>query len=188
MKNCCQSFWLPIAGPTLKTPADEIVYWHVSLLAVFAIFLLPAGFGFCWAWLRIYKLHRQFGIDHPTPRGWDYFVKNNGTFFVIFHLKGNKKIGGYFGQKSFASTFPQEPEIFVEILYHLDDECTFTNEVPGTAGGVFRGAEWEWIEFFEVLPDENDNEREERRSDTAIGVRDGGQGGMATAGATRAEG
>lgn len=118
----------------------------------FALFIIclisPYLLAMIWHELRTESMHYRMGYDHPIPRGWDFFIRNNNHFFVLFHLKNGKMVGGYFGSRSFASTFPQEPEIYCEKVCRVDDRGEFTEWVEGSLGTVMKVSDCERVEFF----------------------------------------
>lgn len=140
----------PIAHVVIRTPQSEWVIWQISVLGLFVLFISPTALALTWVWLRKNYLHTKMRMDHPTPRGWDYFVENNGEFYILFHLKNGKMFGGYFGANSLAAKYPQEPEIYVEQVIRVDETGKFVEEVPGSLGAVIRQSEWERVEFFSV--------------------------------------
>lgn len=167
--------WSWLILPPLLAPIETWPRWYVPVGGSVVCFVSPAGLALLWAWLRRTVLPRRLGFDRPEPRGWDYFVRRNPTFLVLFTLKGGKRMGGLFAGSSFAATYPQEPEIYVERVYQVDDDGAFIAEVPNTLGAVVRQSEWELIEFFEVKM-EDGNERPERTSDARPGGTEPGPG------------
>lgn len=139
----------------------------------------PAAMSTAWYHFRIYA-HGKFKIDYPVAKAWDYFLKqNNEGFYILFHLKNKSKIGGLFASKSYATTYPQEPEIYVEQVFKVDQITgEFIERIEGTYGSVIRQSEWDFIEFHKIpegCPDD----------DSSIS---GGDSGAATTGATGTEG
>jgi hypothetical protein len=179
------ALWSWLLIPLAKTPPEQWEWWYVSLVGVVVCFISPAVLGMVWAWLRANWLHRRFGFDHPTARGWDYFLTHHRQFWVLFHLKNGKMLGGFFGERSYASTFPQEPEIYVEEVWRVNEIGQFVEKVPGTAGAVVRQNDWERVEFFEIKLEEQSAGQEqgdggsERELPSASG-RDGGSGSAGT--------
>jgi hypothetical protein len=142
--------WAGVIIPIAKTPPDEWHAWYVSIIGLLFCFLSPAALALIWAWLRMNWLHKHLGMDHPTAKGWDYFLTSHSTFWVLFHLKNGKMMGGFFGGKSYASTYPQDPELYIEEVWRVDEIGRFIEIVPGTSGAVVRHTDWDMVEFFEV--------------------------------------
>lgn len=97
-------------------------------------------------WLRRFaKL-----VVHPVPLSWDYIFSRGKSYWVIFHLKNGQRIGGYYSSGSFASTYPDTQEIYVEELWRLDENGTFKEMVKSSAGGYFRTEDCHFIEFLSL--------------------------------------
>jgi hypothetical protein len=167
--NLIGSFWLVI--PILKTKPEEWVGWQISLTGLWVCFVSPTLLAILWSWIRTRSwVHHNLGMDHPLPTGWDYFMDRNRTFWVLFHLKGGKMLGGFFGGESYASAFPQEPDIFVEEVWRVDEEGHFVEMVPGTLGAVVRQSDWERVEFLEVQLGEGANVGVDQKGEGATGA------------------
>lgn len=151
------AIWCWVFLPYEEYPIEKWSNWRILWVVPVVCFISPALLALGWHWLRTKILHNKLGFDHPTPRGWDYFLSNHKCFCVVFHLKNGKMIGGFFGSKSYASLYPQEPEIYVEQAWRVDEHGKFVEEVSGSLGIVIRQSEWERVEFleanFEVQPD-----------------------------------
>lgn len=168
--------------PLVKTPFTEVAWVDLAAAVICVCFGSPILLALGWYWLRTTYLHRRLRLDHPTPRGWDHFVKSNHEYWVLFHLKNGKLLGGYFGGDSYAATFPQEPEMYVEEIWRVNERGQFVEMVEGTLGGVIRLSECERVEFLKAKPEENANGPEEGNGRPATAT-DGGQAGAQPGGA-----
>ncbi len=156
-------FWLPWVIPLATTSPDRIDYWEVWAAALLVCLVSPTILATLWYKARSKWLHRWFGLDHPIPRAWDHFIQKHHHYFVLFTLKGGKKMGGYFGLNSYASAFPQDPEIYVEAVCRVNGDGEFAEWVPGSLGAVVRQSEWELIEFLEIPMGECDGRNDQER-------------------------
>lgn len=142
-----------------------VVWWPVSLLFKNNIPVdHPFWFeGFCILflavlpalWAYFYVLFRKYGpIKHlmlsPYPQAWDFYFACNTESWVLFHLKNGKMLGGYFGAKSFASAFPEDPTIYVEKTCSVDLNGRFVKEIESTNGLLVRFEDCERLEFLKV--------------------------------------
>ncbi len=75
-------------------------------------------------------------FSHPILRPWDYFFSKREPCWVIVHLK-DQKVGGYYGKGSFASSDPAEPQLCLEEVWGLDDQCRFTHRIKRSKGMIF---------------------------------------------------
>jgi hypothetical protein len=88
---------------------------------------------------------------HPNPTPWDWFFSNRaGNYYVRFHRKEGKDLGGYFGEKSFAASSPNAQQIYVEEVWRLGEDGKFIERVEGTEGAMVNSEDCELIEFFET--------------------------------------
>ena len=66
---------------------------------------------------------------------------------MIVHLT-DRRIGGVFADKSFASSSPAPPEIYLEQIWKLDSEGRFISPVESTAGVLISGEQIVALELF----------------------------------------
>lgn len=159
------AIWHRWVFPLVMTPYEQIDAKELTAAIICVCFISPSLLSLGWYELRTHVLHRKLKMDHPTPRAWDYFVRKQKEYWVLFHLKSGKLLGGYFGGNSYASTFPHEPEICVEEIYRVDANGRFVEIVEDTLGGVIRISECERVEFLKVMPKEKTDERQKGRAE-----------------------
>jgi Family of unknown function (DUF6338) len=174
------TIWLAWVLRIVRTPFKDIDSLELTAAVICVCFVSPILLSLGWYWLRTTFLHKKLKMDHPTPRGWDHFVKIHPEYWVLFHWKNGKVSGGYFGGDSYASTFPQEPEIYVEEMWRVDDRGEFTEMVEGTLGGVIRISECERVEFLRIERGECPNGLEKEGNNRATSTIDRGQTGGQT--------
>lgn len=142
-------FWLIslLYMPAVRTNA--VMFY---LLAIVAVFLIPAGLGWLGSYLIQNRWLRRFVklTVHPVPMAWDYVFKGGQSYWIIFHLKNGKRIGGYYSCESFASGYPDAQEIYVEEIWLLDDYGRFQQKVGRTMGGYIKAEDCDLIEFLAV--------------------------------------
>ncbi|MCC7044526.1 MAG: hypothetical protein IT183_11725 [Acidobacteria bacterium] len=123
--------------------------WFGPILVV-ALVLSPVVLSL--ATVRVLKSRRLHGwTRHPVPMAWDFFFARGIPCWVLFRLKNGKSIGGYFGPGSFASSFPNGRDIFVEQAWVVDEGGRFIRMVDGTAGALVSFDDCELLEFFEAV-------------------------------------
>ena len=119
------------------------------LLTLLTAFIVPAFLG----WLASYLLQsprlRRFAklVVHPVPTSWDYIFSRGEPYWIILHLKTGERVGGYYGGKSFASSYPEPQEIYIEELWRLDENGILKEEIINSAGGYVRVEDCKFIEF-----------------------------------------
>lgn len=65
------------------------------------------------------------------------------------HLKDGSRIGGKYGKYSYASSYPEEDQLYLEQVYYVDENGKFEQPVPRSQGMIIRGDEILAVEFFE---------------------------------------
>lgn len=68
---------------------------------------------------------RRVGLNtvHAVPSAWGWkFNRMRELKWVVVTLKDGARIGGFFGEDSFASSEPTERDIYLERSYRIDDE------------------------------------------------------------------
>jgi hypothetical protein len=69
---------------------------------------------------------------------------------VRFHRKEGTDLGGYFGERSFATSSPEGQEIYVEEVWRLDEDGRFIEPVEESQGAIVHSEDCTLIEFFEA--------------------------------------
>jgi len=179
------TIWLWWVLRIVRTPFKELDALELTAAIICVCFASPTLLALGWYWLRTSYLHRKLKMDHPTPRGWDHFVKEHHEFWVLFHLKDGKMLGGYFGDNSYAATFPQEPEICVEEIWRVNDRGEFVEIVEDTLGGVIRISECQRVEFLRVRMEMKTDELREEGNAREGQTLDGRQAGKQDGGTNR---
>lgn len=116
----------------------ELAAWAFLLL-----FLLPALLAFVlhglnWEpvkgsrWKHRAKRHRSY---HPTPTAWDYAAPPHlGGCFVRIRLVDGRFVGGWLGDNSFVSSYPEARDIFIDRQWRLDAAGTMLRPLERTLG------------------------------------------------------
>jgi hypothetical protein len=116
-------------------------------LALFAVFILaPIGWPLLLFRVRKTRWFTQ-RLSHPTLRPWDYYFSKGEPCWVIVHLK-DQKVGGYYGMGSFASSDPAEPQLYLEQVWALDNQCRFEHKIEQSKGMIFFAKDIVALEFF----------------------------------------
>jgi len=142
-------FWL--IGLLYAPVVQSNIFLFYPLVLV-AVFIVPACLGWLGSYLMQAPWLRQFAklVVHPVPMAWDSVFNRGKSYWVVFHLKNGKKIGGYYSRESFVSGYPDPQDIYVEQMWRLDELGRFKTIVDRTAGGYFRVEDCDYIEFLSV--------------------------------------
>ncbi len=142
-------FWLIALIDRSDVKANLLLY---NTLILMAIFIIPCILG--WLGSKILNsgiLARILGVNNPITLPWDYFFLNRDeACFVLIHLKSGSMIGGLYGLNSFASTFPQPQEVYIEEVWKIDDQGRFLEKLENTQGVLIKADECSHIEFYKV--------------------------------------
>lgn len=110
------------------------------------------------------RLHLRRAWD-PTPSAWDFAFSNVEPGWIRILTKDGTWLGGWFADKSFASSFPNPPEVFIEVGYLLDESGKFTDEVSAPSGLYVRCTDIVSVDFIAATSEDGQQESEEVRTD-----------------------
>ncbi|WP_369826347.1 DUF6338 family protein [Cellulomonas sp. PSBB021] len=68
------------------------------------------------------------------PTAWDAAAPNLGRRFVRIETASGKFVGGWFGENSFVSTYPEPHDLYVEQQWRMSETGEFLGAVPGSDG------------------------------------------------------
>ncbi|MDP9397508.1 MAG: DUF6338 family protein [Actinomycetota bacterium] len=104
-----------------------------ALWALVLLFLIPAGL----AALNFLRLRRGWTLRltyDPTPRAWDYAFRDIDPTYVRVLTTEGVWLGGWYGPNSFASSYPEPREIYIETAHVMAEDGSFGAEQPGSGG------------------------------------------------------
>jgi len=150
------SWLVVITNPENLHIKGELYYALLLLVVLICPALWPGIFYKLSKWNPISK-----HIVSPILRPWDYLFSGQATgsrsFWVIVHLNDeeHKKIGGRFGRRSYASSYPHEEQIYLERIYPLTEDGEFEDDpIPSSEGMIIFGRDILAVEFFKGEPKE----------------------------------
>jgi hypothetical protein len=128
----------------------SVVVWVVCVL-----FLYPVVIAFVLSkiWMAdwIQSLMEHFGLSkvQRTPTSWDWFflTEKQGSW-IVAELDDGTRIGGEFGEGSFASLSPHSKDIYIESIYDVDVDHNFGQEIPDNIGAVVNGEKITKLAFY----------------------------------------
>jgi Family of unknown function (DUF6338) len=104
----------------------------------------------CYGFKIPFEKWQVKGLGVPISTAWDDFFGRNPECWVLCHLKNGKKIAGLFSEDSFATSYPQKQELYLEKTFAVNDDGKILNEIPGTMGMLVRYEDCHLIEFLTV--------------------------------------
>lgn len=146
----------------IVTNVSTTVYYLLFALSLALIFFVfPVGVAVMYHWVRTRDYFRG-RIVQPSPTGWDRFFGEEPTCFVLFHLKSEEVLGGFYGGKSSASSYPQAQQVHIEEVWDLDDDYRFVRKRPNTAGAIINKEDCNVIELFFEKPERGEHGEENK--------------------------
>lgn len=134
-------------GPTLVrllkptvdgAPAGVIEHPRQSgLLALLLLFVVPVSLAALDYWRLRRGWDPRLSYD-PTPRAWDFTFRDIDPCYVRVLTVDGTWLGGWFGENSFVSSYPEPREMFIETAHLMGTDGTFGVEQPGSNGMYIR--------------------------------------------------
>lgn len=146
--------YLGIAGPALVklvrgTPPGELNGFVqqprlVGVVAVLLFLVVPAAAAFA---VSLVERRRRKATYRRTPTAWDHAFRDREPCFVRVRLKDGNWAGGWYGHRSYASSYPHPAELYLESARVMSPEGAFGPKVQGTAGLRLRAEDFDVLEF-----------------------------------------
>jgi hypothetical protein len=148
-------FWLTFGRDPLAHPV------RYSVAAILLLFITPIVWPLIL--VSIFKSKRLAKrIQIPYPTAWDFFFDQREAGFVLVHLSGGQLLGGYWGGNSYAGSFPNDGDIYLEAVYAVDAAGLFGDPMPNTRGVLLRKEQYSYVELFSVPQNEGSVDAEKR--------------------------
>lgn len=119
-------------------------YWVALLLClIVAPILWPILYRLIlrWPWIRS-------RIQLPYPTAWDFLFDTRRPGFVLATLNDGTLVGGYYGPRSYATSFPNDGDIYLEVAVEVTEEGKFGDLIEGSRGILLRKDQYRLLEFF----------------------------------------
>jgi hypothetical protein len=91
------------------------------------------------------------------PKSWDYFFGKRKECFMLIHLKNKRIIGGLYGADSFASSYPEKEDVYLQEIWKIDENGGFIEKIPDSKGLLVNHDAIEYIELFNYYIEEGEN-------------------------------
>ncbi|WP_100641508.1 DUF6338 family protein [Marinobacter salexigens] len=119
------------------------IYW-IGLFLVF--FGAPSIWPFLFRWISELKVFKK-NILSPYKQPWDYVFAKKESMWIVVYLKDGEIIRGKFAEKSFASSYPSERQIYIEEVWREKNGKKFGEKVTRTKGILISQDEIKYIKF-----------------------------------------
>jgi hypothetical protein len=90
------------------------------------------------------------------PKSWDYYFSKRECCFMLIHLNNGKIIGGLYGTDSFASSYPEKEDLYLQEVWKVDEEGKFIEKISGSKGLLVNYDTIEYIELFDIEGDSDE--------------------------------
>jgi len=154
------AIYLAIAGKHLvgltKVPHSDTSSWQgaeshalaLGWLVLLLLLIVPALLGV----LDYFRASRTFSLRGlasyaPIPRAWDFAFKDLEPCFVRILTADGVWLGGWLGEQSFVSGFPEPREIFIEIAHEMQPDGSIGDPQPWSVGLYVRCDDVRAVEF-----------------------------------------
>ncbi|MGN5380489.1 DUF6338 family protein [Streptomyces lasalocidi] len=128
------------------------------------------GAGTAAAWLTSWLGSRGSRSTYdPIPTAWDKVFQRRSHCLVRARLKSGLWVGGYYGEKSYTSGYPEAADLYLQTTWAVSGAGLFEHPLPHSGGIYIRMDDVEFLEFVEVLPEAEEGDTAGDRDTTAVG-------------------
>ncbi len=112
-----------------------------ALLALLGGIAVPAGLALVpapdWQWIANLraKLPEVTKYD-ATPTAWDKAFQSAEECFIRVLTNEDRWIAGYYGSTSYATSYPEPHQLFLEKAFEVSQDGTIGVEIEGTRGVI----------------------------------------------------
>jgi hypothetical protein len=150
----------PIALYVVRTEHLATQAYRYWLALAFVLLVFPILLPFGWTWL-LRRRWVQAIVQSPYATSWDWYFARRQPVFLLIHLADGSLVGGYWGERSHASSYPEHGDLYLRSVYKVNEEGHFEGPVDGTDGLLIRKDQYSYIELFRVPTDEVEGEQED---------------------------
>jgi len=84
-----------------------------------------------------------------TPTAWNHAFRKRTSCYVRARLKDGSWVGGWYGNNSYATGYPQPPELLVETAWRMNSDGSFREKCEQITGLYINGDNIDVLEFLE---------------------------------------
>ncbi|GAB3141487.1 DUF6338 family protein [Amycolatopsis stemonae] len=154
--------YLVVAGPELvRLGADGAFLRSPRTAGVTGLLLFVVVPAAAAAAVSVVRRRRARTRFRRTPTAWDHAFRDRGPCFVRVRFKDGTWAGGWYGVHSYATSFPQPGELFLQAAWRMNRDGSFAGRVDGTAGLLLRAQDIDVLELLEPPTGEATDDRTE---------------------------
>uniref|UniRef100_A0AAU2A9I2 DUF6338 family protein n=1 Tax=Streptomyces sp. NBC_00093 TaxID=2975649 RepID=A0AAU2A9I2_9ACTN len=120
-----------------------------ALTAAALLIVVPAVAAWLLSWLRSRGSRSTYD---PIPTAWDKIFQSRGHCLVRARLKSGRLIGGYYGEESYTSSYPEPADLYLQTAWALSESGLFEHPQEHSGGIYIRMDDVEVLDFVEVSP------------------------------------
>lgn len=131
----------------LSNPRASAIW---GFLMLFVVPFISAAAIHVWSSRKQYPdlaWRKRFRVYDPTPSAWDFASARLEPGFVRILTKDGLWIGGYAGEGSFFTGYPEPREIYLEEAWTLGNDGTFDGIVSASRGMWVRCDDAQLVQF-----------------------------------------
>lgn len=128
---------------------DSTIWFLVIFIIVPAIIGLLLGINVQRNFIRGALSRIGIFTTHAFPTAWDWvFSRGVSEQLVLVTLKDGTQFSGLFGLESFASSIPNERDLYIQWLYDIDEEGIWIPVDEEGKGVLISASEISTVEFW----------------------------------------
>lgn len=153
---CLDALYAVVAGPALvRLARSPDAGWtgfteRPRLVGAVAVLLFLAVPAVAAVAVSVVESRRRRSRFVRTPTAWDHAFADREPCFVRVRLKDGNWAGGWYGDRSYASSYPHPADLYLESARVMGADGTFGERVRGTAGLRLRAEDFDVLEFVEA--------------------------------------
>lgn len=138
--------YLLLLGRTLidAVHGSGIGFEHPRVGAVVALLggiVIPAALALVpapdWKWVEdLRSRFPEIAKYDFTPTAWDKAFQSAEECFIRILTNDNRWIAGYYGSASYATSYPEPHQVFLERAFEVSEDGTIGREIDGTRGVI----------------------------------------------------
>ncbi|MCH9051476.1 MAG: hypothetical protein IIA72_10385 [Proteobacteria bacterium] len=101
------------------------------ILVISCFVVVPVLWPFLLVWVLRAATRWEWVLEQARTAWDDFFSKASKGCWIIVELNDGSRIGGRFGENSYASAYPDSGHIYLEELWEVNEDGTFGKSCQG---------------------------------------------------------
>ncbi|MGM0533886.1 MAG: DUF6338 family protein [Campylobacterota bacterium] len=132
--------------PYLLLSFDNKVWAIIVLIGVLTI--TPIILAFLYIKVVSSKYFTN-NFDIQMPTAWDWYFSQREECIVLVNMKDGSEVIGYMGDKSYATSFPNEGSLYLEKVYQKKENGQLV-QLQHSKGILIAQDQYNTIEFYDI--------------------------------------